>query len=74
MADVGPPTRSLAGIEAAPALSIRILSVLPAAMITVFDIPAVPATEPIIVLLLPVVSEDPATRPMPILIIASYTR
>ena len=43
-----------------PELSIRIRSAAPAAIITVSLRPAVPATDPMIVLLLPVVREEPA--------------
>ena len=51
-----------------PELSIRIRSAAPAAMITVSLRPAVPATDPMIVLLLPVVREKPAAWPIPILV------
>ena len=50
-----------------PELLIRIRSALPAAMITVSLRPAVPATDPMIVLLLPVVRALPAYLPTPIL-------
>jgi len=46
-----------------PELSIRIRSAAPAAMITVSLRPAVPATDPMIVLLLPVVRDKPAEYP-----------
>ena len=52
-----------------PALVMRNRSVVPAATITVLDKPAVPATDPIIVLLLPVVRAVPESAPRAILLL-----
>jgi hypothetical protein len=50
-----------------PVLSTRSLSVVPAAKITVLHKPAVPATEPMIVLLQPVVTAHPELQPIKLL-------